>query len=84
MSSNKKGMVVLGFALSLGGAFYYFNMTKKAYAKIIAKNTGIDFRKYMDYDKEYVKSRAKAFKKGDESFIVSGVYYSTQTGKVKQ
>ena len=56
MSSNKKGLVVLGVALAIGGAYYYFTTTKMAYAKIIAKNTGVDYRKYMDYDKEYLKS----------------------------
>jgi hypothetical protein len=84
MSSNKKGMVVLGVALVVGATYYYFTMTKMAYAKIIAKNTGVDFRKYMDFDKDYLKARAEAFKKEDESFMVGGIYYSTETGKVKK
>jgi hypothetical protein len=84
MSSNKKGLVVLGVTLAIGGAYYYLTQTKQAFAKVIAKNSGVDFRKYIDMDKNYLKARANAYKKGNESFMVGGITYLTENGKVKQ
>lgn len=84
MNKKNNGIAILIGALAIGGAYYYFTMTKQAYARIIAKNTGVDYRKYMNYDKDYLKARAKAFKGNQETFMVGVQTYSTETGRVKQ
>ena len=45
MNKKNNGIAILIGALAIGGAYYYFTMTKQAYARIIAKNTGVDYRK---------------------------------------
>lgn len=80
MNKNSKGILVVGVFVALAGAYYYFTMTKTAYAKKIAKLSGVDFRKYLSMDKGFLKSRAKAIQSGSESFNYNGKTYSTKTG----
>ena len=83
MSKKNNGIVVLIGALALGGAYYYFTMTKQAYAKIIAKNSGLDYRRYLDFDKGYLKARAKAFQQNKETYEYGGKTFLTETGTGK-
>ena len=83
MNKKNNGIGVLIGALALGGAYYYFTMTKQAYAKIIGKNSGFDYRKYLDFDKGYLKARAKAFKQNKETYEYKGKTFLTETGTAK-
>ena len=81
---NKKGLVVLGVILGIGGIYYYLTSTKKAYAKVIGKMTERDWRVYMDMDKGFIKSRALAIKKSNPYFDYKGKTYITESGTAKQ
>jgi hypothetical protein len=84
MNKNSKGILVVGVFLALGGVYYYFTMTKIAYAKTIAKASGVDFRKYLSMDKGFLKARAKAIKGGEGEFVYNGKSYSTKSGMATQ
>jgi len=84
MSNKRSGIPILLGAIALGGVYYYFTMTKMAYAKIIGKQTERDFRVYMGMDKDYLKARANAIKDKKDTFEVKDKTYVTETGKVKQ
>ena len=81
---NKKGLVVLGVLLGIGGIYYYLTSTKKAYAKVIGKMTERDWRVYKDMDKGYLKARAKSVKRANPTFEYNDKVYVTETGKAKQ
>jgi hypothetical protein len=81
--STKNGLIVVGVFVALAGGFYYFTMSKTAYAKTISSLTGIDFRKYLSMDKQFLKARAQAIKNRKDEFFYNGKSYLTKTGTAK-
>ena len=80
---NKKTLITAGVVAGGLAILYYLTMSKTAYAKAIAKRTGVDYRQYKSMDKGYLKARSSALKSGSPTFSYSGRTFNTQTGKAQ-
>jgi len=82
---NKKGMLtVLGVAIVVAGAWYFYSHTKRFYAKQVVKlgGTSGSIVSLMAFDEGFIKAWAKGLSTGKESFAYQGKAYNTTGGKV--
>ena len=80
---NKKTIFYVGlYAVAAYGAYYLYNNTKKAYARIILKEgmAGGGFAGLLVFGKNYLKPWAMAAKAKQPTFEFEGKTYNTKGG----
>ena len=86
---NKNTQMVLGGLAALVVGYFVFNkffgLTKEKKATLIVeKGYASNLQSIMNFDDEYVDAWYKSAKEGNEKFILKGVTYNTDGGKVSQ
>ena len=80
---NKKTIFYVGlYAVAAYGAYYLYNNTKKAYARIILDKgmAGGGQAKLLAFDKGYLKAWAMSAKANQATFLYEGKTYNTKGG----
>jgi hypothetical protein len=80
---NSKIITGLGIVV-VGAIIYNLKFSKKAYAKEISKLTGTDYKRYLDFERGYLKARADAVVSGADEYQYKGKTYLTKNGRLKQ
>ena len=86
---NKNTQMVLGgLAVLVAGYFVYnkyfaLNKEKKSIF-IVEKGYATNVKTLMGFDDSYVNAWYKSAKEGNDKFVVNGVTYNTEGGKVSQ
>jgi hypothetical protein len=85
---NKNTQMVLGgLGVLIAGYFVYKNffLTKEKKATLIVeKGYASDVKAIMGFDDSYVNAWYKSAKQGNDKFVINGVTYNTEGGKVSQ
>jgi len=80
-------MVLGGLGVLIAGYFVYknffFSKEKKA-TLIVEKGYASDVKAIMGFDDSYVNAWYKSAKQGNDKFVINGVTYNTEGGKVSQ
>ena len=86
---NKNTQMVLGGLAVLAVGYFvfkkFFGVTKEAKATLIVeKGYASNVQSILNFDDEYVDAWYKSAKEGNEKFVLKGVTYNTEGGKVSQ
>jgi hypothetical protein len=85
---NKNTQMILGgLGVLVAGYIVYkkFFLTKEKKATLIVeKGYASDVKNILGFDDTYVNAWYKSAKEGNDKFVINGVTYNTQGGKVSQ
>jgi hypothetical protein len=85
---NKNTQMVLGgLGVIIAGYFVYKNFflsKEKKATLIVEKGYASDVKAIMGFDDSYVNAWYKSAKQGNDKFVINGVTYNTEGGKVSQ
>jgi hypothetical protein len=85
---NKNTQMVLGgLGVLIAGYFVYKNFflsKEKKATLIVEKGYASDVKAIMGFDDSYVNAWYKSAKQGNDKFVINGVTYNTEGGKVSQ
>jgi hypothetical protein len=85
---NKNTQIVLGgLGVLIAGYFVYKNFflsKEKKATLIVEKGYASDVKAIMGFDDSYVNAWYKSAKQGNDKFVINGVTYNTEGGRVSQ
>jgi hypothetical protein len=85
---NKNTQMILGgLGVLIAGYFVYKNFflsKEKKATLIVEKGYASDVKAIMGFDDSYVNAWYKSAKQGNDKFVINGVTYNTEGGKVSQ
>jgi len=80
-------MILGGLGVLIAGYFVYKNFflsKEKKATLIVEKGYASDVKAIMGFDDSYVNAWYKSAKQGNDKFVINGVTYNTEGGKVSQ
>jgi hypothetical protein len=85
---NKNTQMLLGgLGVIIAGYFVYKNFflsKEKKATLIVEKGYASDVKAIMGFDDSYVNAWYKSAKQGNDKFVINGVTYNTEGGRVSQ